>query len=67
MVEKALEGIRVLDLSEGIAGPYCARLLGNMGAEVIKVEKPGEGDKTRKAGPFPEHVPHLEKVPFFFI
>ncbi len=65
MVEKALECIRVLDLSEGIAGSYCARLLGNMGAEIIKMEKPGEGDKTRKAGPFPEHVPHLEKSALF--
>ncbi len=65
MAEQALKGIRVLDLSEGIAGPYCTRLLGCYGAEVIKVEKPGEGDKSRKVGPFPRDIPHPEKSALF--
>jgi len=65
MKERALEGVRVLDLSEGIAGPYCTRLLGGYGAEVIKVEKPGEGDESRKVGPFPQDIPHIEKSALF--
>ncbi|MBM2825316.1 MAG: formyl-CoA transferase [Dehalococcoidales bacterium] len=65
MAERALKGVTVLDISEGIAGPYCARLLGNFGADVIKVEKPGEGDKTRKVGPFPKDIPHPEKSALF--
>ncbi|OQA16923.1 MAG: Formyl-coenzyme A transferase [bacterium ADurb.Bin363] len=46
-----LEGIRVLDFSRLIAGPYCTMLLGDMGAEVIKVEQPGKGDDSRAFGP----------------
>ncbi|THF60515.1 CaiB/BaiF CoA transferase family protein [Pseudothauera rhizosphaerae] len=46
-----LAGVRVLDLSRILAGPNCAQLLGDLGAEVIKVEKPGEGDDTRRWGP----------------
>lgn len=47
----ALSGIRVLDLSRILAGPSAAQLLGDLGADVVKVEKPGEGDDTRKWGP----------------
>ncbi|MCL5774094.1 MAG: CoA transferase [Firmicutes bacterium] len=46
-----MEGIRVLDLSRVLAGPYCSMLLGDMGAEIIKVEEPGKGDDTRAFGP----------------
>ena len=46
-----LEGLRVVDLSRILAGPYCTMMLGDMGAEVIKVEQPGSGDDTRTWGP----------------
>jgi crotonobetainyl-CoA:carnitine CoA-transferase CaiB-like acyl-CoA transferase len=46
-----LEGIKVVDMTEALAGPYCAMLLGDLGAEVIKVERPGVGDQARSWGP----------------
>jgi crotonobetainyl-CoA:carnitine CoA-transferase CaiB-like acyl-CoA transferase len=47
----ALHGVRILDLSRVLAGPYCTMFLGDLGAEVVKVEQPGVGDDTRGWGP----------------
>src|SRR4051794_3693929 len=47
-----LEGLRVVDLTRVLAGPFCAMMLGDMGADVIKIEEPADGDDARMWGPF---------------
>src|ERR687897_142205 len=51
MTQGPLDGITILDLSRVLAGPSCTQMLGDLGAEVIKVERPGVGDETRTWGP----------------
>ncbi len=57
----AFASLRVIDTSEGIAGPFCTKILAALGAQVIKIERPGAGDPSRALGPFPDDIPHPEK------
>lgn len=63
---KPLAGVKVLDLSRVLAGPWCTQLLADLGAEVIKVERPGVGDDTRHWGP-PWHGEGDERVAAYFL
>ena len=60
MLPTALEGVRVVDLTHHIAGPYSTKLLADYGADVVKVERPEGGDATRRLGPFFHDVPNIE-------
>ena len=61
----ALAGIKVVECAQFVAGPYCTRLLADLGAEIIKIEEPGIGDESRRKGPFLNDVPHPEKSGLF--
>lgn len=65
MADKALAGLKVVEYAEMISGPMCGKLFADMGAEVIKVERPGAGDEARRHPPFPDDVPHPEKSGLF--
>jgi crotonobetainyl-CoA:carnitine CoA-transferase CaiB-like acyl-CoA transferase len=66
MIDDALSGVKVLDLSEDIAGSFCARLLADYGADVLKLEPPSGADLRRMA-PFYHDNPHPEKSLFFLV
>ncbi len=65
MAEKALSGLKVVEYGSFVSAPYCAKLMADLGAEVIKVEDAGRGDESRRFGPFPDDIPHLEKSGLF--
>ena len=66
MAGEAFKGIKVLDVAEGVAGSYCAKLLADFGSEVVKVEETDKGGKLRNAPPFSGGEPHPEKSGTFF-
>jgi crotonobetainyl-CoA:carnitine CoA-transferase CaiB-like acyl-CoA transferase len=57
-----LEGLRVLDLTENMAGPFCTMILADMGAEVVKLERPGKGDAVRAWGDGSERNPYFRYI-----
>lgn len=61
MSNGSLTGLKIVELSERVTGPFCTKVMADLGAEVIKIEKPGTGDIARSHGPFPGDVPHPEK------
>ncbi len=65
MPDQALAGVKVVELGDFISAPFCTKLMADLGAEVIKVERPKVGDEARRFGPFPGDVPHLEKSGLF--
>ena len=58
------DGLNVVDLGQGISGPFCAKLFADLGARVVKVE-PSSGDPSRRAGPFPDGGPDQEASGLF--
>jgi len=60
MSDQALGHLKVVELCNLVSGPYCAKLMADLGAEVIKVEAPGTGDDSRRKGPFVNAHPHHE-------
>ena len=65
MTQGALQGVRLLEYGQMVSAPYCAKLLADLGAEVIKIEEPPAGDSARARGPFPDDIPHPEKSGHF--
>ena len=65
-MRQALNRIRVVDLTHYIAGPYCTKLLADYGAEVVKIEKPGDGEEGRRLAPFFADQPGPERSGLFF-
>jgi crotonobetainyl-CoA:carnitine CoA-transferase CaiB-like acyl-CoA transferase len=61
----ALSDLKIVEVGELVSAPYCSKMLADMGAEVIKIERPGIGDRARTRGPFPKDEAHPEKSGLF--
>jgi crotonobetainyl-CoA:carnitine CoA-transferase CaiB-like acyl-CoA transferase len=61
----AFDGVHVLEYATMVSGPYCGKLLADMGADVIKIEEPPQGDPARRRGPFPNDQAHPERSGLF--
>jgi crotonobetainyl-CoA:carnitine CoA-transferase CaiB-like acyl-CoA transferase len=61
----ALAHLRVLEVGDLVGAPYATKLLADLGADVVKIERPASGDRARRRGPFPGGVPHPEKSGLF--
>src|SRR5437588_10976157 len=62
LADGPLHGLKVLDLTEHMAGPFCTMILADMGAEVVKLERPGKGDSTRAWGDGSEPKPYFRYI-----
>ena len=65
MKDTALGGVRILEYCRTVTGAYAAKIMADLGAEVIKIEPPGIGDDARRKAPFPGDIPHPEKSGLF--
>src|SRR5260370_1836081 len=61
----ALSSLKIVEVGEMVSAPYCSKLLADMGADVVKVERPGAGDRARTRGPFPGDQPNPETSGLF--
>jgi crotonobetainyl-CoA:carnitine CoA-transferase CaiB-like acyl-CoA transferase len=61
----ALSDLKIVEVGEMVSAPYASKLMADMGAEVVKIERPGAGDRARTRGPFPGGTPHPEKSGLF--
>ncbi len=65
MTDQALTGLKVIEYANMVSGPYCGKLLADLGAEVIKIEEPYRGDDARRCEPFANNIPGIERSGFF--
>ena len=65
MTDKMLSSVKALECCHLVAGPYCSKLLVDLGAEVVKIEQPGAADPARQRGPFLNDIPHPERSGLF--
>lgn len=65
MTRKALEGLRVIEYGSFISAAYCCKLMADLGADVVKIERPDGGDEARRHGPFLQDQPHPERSGLF--
>ena len=64
-MNKTLGNIKVIEMAQYISGPYCGMLLAGLGASVTKIEPPETGDISRRCGPFPDDIPHMDRSGLF--